>query len=99
MMKATPNLDTWFPDHESQPRERTLNQLLHDIGYQFPGGVTTFSGCANGACDNMARGGHLCVECLEKCLAELVGRDLAAEYIGQVRGLARLKARMHDAVG
>ena len=55
-------------------------QLLHDMSYQFPNGVTTFSACING-CGEAARGGQECPDCLTKKLGKLVGDDLARRHL------------------
>ena len=55
-------------------------QLLHDLSYQFPNGVTTFSACING-CGEGARGGQECPDCLTKKLGELVGADIARRHL------------------
>ena len=57
-----------------------IRLLLHDLSYQFPNGVTTFSACLNG-CGEGARGGKECPDCLTKQLGELVGEDIARRHL------------------
>jgi len=61
------------------PIDKT-RELLNDLNYQFPNGVTTFSACRNG-CGEGARGGQECPDCLTKQLGELVGEDLARRHL------------------
>lgn len=61
-----------------------VRQLLFDIQYQFPNGITTFSLCCNG-CDNAARGGGECDKCLTDQLGEIIGNDLAQRHLEAIK--------------
>jgi len=55
-------------------------QLLSDLSYQFPSGISTFSACFN-KCGEGARGGRECPDCVTKELGKLVGDDLARRHL------------------
>ena len=84
MTLPTPYLDKWFPKHREHERSSTLELLISDLWRQFPAWPSTFSACAHDDCDNRARGGALCPDCLTGALAELVGVDLAVDFVGTV---------------
>lgn len=47
-----------------------LSDLVHELIYQYPTGISTHSPCAAG-CGQLARGGHVCRSCVEGQLREL----------------------------
>lgn len=55
----------------------TIEQLISEIRYQLPLGVTTFGPCATEGCAEMARGSRRCIDCLEKELCDKCGYEAA----------------------
>jgi len=69
-------------------QDRIAN-LISDIWYQHPFWPSTFSRCANGVCQESARGGRECKKCLKKQLSALTSEEFATEFfqlLADVRG-------------
>ena len=94
----TPLLDKWYQNHAQVTKTQLLERLISDLWYQYPAWPSTFSGCANGLCDNAARGGALCPQCVTGALAELVGEARAAKYASTVDDCARARHALYAAV-
>lgn len=65
-----------------------IANLVSDIWYQHPFWPTTFSGCFNEGCPEVARGGRECKKCLKKQLSALTSEEFATEFfqlLGDVR--------------
>lgn len=73
---------------------REIEILIDDLWRQHPRWPSTFSKCWTSGCQNIARGGNECAECVEKELAALVGTDLAHEYACSIKAVRRLESRM-----
>ena len=61
---------------------KELQSIISDIRYELPqyGGVHTMGTCS--VCrEYPTRGAGECIQCKEKRLAELVGKDLAKEFV------------------
>jgi len=87
-------------DNEKEPsKEEKLESLFFQLWRQYPTGVSTFSECAK-KCggSELARGGGLCANCLEKEMAELVGGTFAFRYHAAVQDVRRLRSQMLDKV-
>ena len=55
-----------------------MSNLLYELRYQLMHGAHTFSACSREGCDNSARGGRACPDCLEGDIDRLLG----FEYVG-----------------
>ena len=64
----------------NKANQTKVKDLLYNLQYQFPSGVTTFSACDN-ECGEGARGGRECPGCITRELAEYVGSDLARRHL------------------
>lgn len=95
---STPYLDTWYPNHASLTKTQVLERLIADLWYQYPQWPSTFSKCVDGGCQNMARGGALCPQCVTNALAELAGSEPAHIYARTVQQCAAARARLYAAV-
>ena len=72
--------------------EDRIANLVSDIWYQHPFWPTTFSGCFNEGCPEVARGGRECKKCLKKQLSALTSEEFATEFfqlLGDVRKCER----------
>lgn len=94
----TPLLDKWYPSHPHITKIQLLERLIADLWYQYPQWPSTFSGCANDDCPNIARGGALCPVCVSEALIELVGQDLGGKYAETVHNCATARRALYDAV-
>ena len=69
-------------------------RLIREIRYQHPLGVTTWSACSTEVCDNSARGGRRCVDCLHADLSAIVGPVEAGTFVSATRQAHHSAARM-----
>lgn len=69
-----------------------LTRIMGDLCYQHSLGVHTYSPCPHTGCENIARGGHPCSDCLEAEIDELVGIDGVGERLS-ARYMAYLETR------
>jgi len=74
-------IDRFYLGDLESKRDLQLNAIVYDLRYQYPTGVTTFSSCANDDCNNSARGGRLCPDCLVDCLSALTGKPAMAQRL------------------
>lgn len=74
-----------------------LSQIMYDIQYQFPLWPSTYSTCQRDGCERAARGGRVCLECLQEKLAELTSVDDAAEFVKACEHLSKVKYRLLNA--
>lgn len=56
--------------------------LIHALAYQNTAGVHTYGKCSADGCQNAARGGAHCSDCVEKALGKEVGVELAQHLQG-----------------
>lgn len=68
-----------------------IQQLISDLKYQHPAGVTTYGACAN-ECGELARGDRSCHICISAELTKLLGADLAERLCLAVYCMARVEA-------
>lgn len=97
-MTPTPLLDKWYPEHQTQTKVRALERIIADLWYQYPQWPSTFSGCTNDDCQNLARGGALCPPCVSEALAELVGHGPAGKYAETVHNCATARRALYAAI-
>lgn len=71
-----------------------IERLIREIRYQHPLGVTTWSACSAEGCDNSARGGRRCVDCLHAELEAQVGRTEAMDFVSSTAAAHMSAARM-----
>ena len=57
-----------------------IANIMSDIWYQHPFWPSTFSECANNGCQESARGGRECKECLKKQLSALTSEESATKF-------------------
>lgn len=76
---------------------RTIDQLIYDIQYQFPLWPSTYSTCDRDDCERAARGGRVCLECLQEDLAELTSATDAEEFVKACEHLSKIKYRLINA--
>lgn len=73
---------------------RTIDQLIYDIQYQFPLWPSTYSTCNRDGCERAARGGRVCLECLQDDLASITNQEDAAEFVKACEHLSKVKYRL-----
>ena len=76
---------------------KKLNDLLADIYYQLPIGVTTWGMCDNN-CGNSARGCRVCISCLEKELADIVGSKIASDIVEKAKNIQKMRIEIEEIV-
>jgi hypothetical protein len=76
---------------------KTIDQLIYDIQYQFPLWPSTYSTCERDGCEKPARGGRVCLDCLESDLAALTNTHDAREFVDACEHLSRIKHRLINA--
>lgn len=76
---------------------KTIDQIIYDIQYQFPLWPSTYSTCERDDCERAARGGRVCLECLQEDLAELTSMNDAAEFVKACENLSKIKYRLLNA--
>lgn len=54
-------------------KERKFWDLLHELRRNYGHFVCTMGSCSTDGCDNPARGGGTCPNCIEDEMAELIG--------------------------
>ena len=72
-----------------------ISNLVSDIWYQHPFWPSTFSECANDGCQESARGGRECKECLKKQLSALTSEEFATDFY---QALAEVRKCEHKLV-
>lgn len=76
---------------------KTIDQLIYDIQYQFPLWPSTYSTCERDDCERAARGGLVCLECLQEDLAALTNETDAADFVKACEELNKIKYRLINA--
>ena len=76
---------------------KTIDQLIYDIQYQFPLWPSTYSTCERDDCERAARGGRVCLECLQEELAKLTNAHDASELVKACEDLSKVKYRLLNA--
>ena len=74
-------------------KEDQIRAAIRLIWRNLPEAASTFNPCPNG-CKRHGRGTGPCIECAEKALAKLVGRDKAKSYVMAVKDLRELEGEM-----
>lgn len=62
-----------------------MHRLLGDLRYQLAPGAHTYSRCSRESCDNGARGGRVCADCLELEIDALLGDNPGYGLGGVIR--------------
>ncbi len=62
-------------------KEKKFWDILHEMRRNYNHSVCTMGSCHNEGCDNPARGGGTCPDCLEGEMAELLGDNPKASSI------------------
>ena len=76
---------------------KTIDQLIYDIQYRFPLWPSTYSTCQRDGCERAARGGRVCLECLQEDLAKITSVDDAEEFVKACEHLSKVKHRLINA--
>lgn len=75
----------------------SVDQLIYDIQYQFPLWPSTYSTCQRDGCEKSARGGRVCLDCLEADLAALTNTHDAREFVEACEHMSKIKHRLINA--
>jgi hypothetical protein len=70
--------------------KKPITDLLYDLKYQHPTGITTWASCSRPHCKHPARGGATCVHCVtEDLVAHGVNVEDVTDLVGHLQSLAR----------
>jgi hypothetical protein len=73
--------------------KHSVNYLMDGIRYQLALGAHTW---ANGECGHSARGGRICLDCLQQALALKTSEDAADDFVSVTKRTNVLVERLRD---